>query len=107
VTVPPTHRSLFKVFSETQKRRSTMAHTIFAGSLSPEIEEQDIEKLFARYGDVLEVHIFYDDEGKSRGFAFVEMLSPGQADDAIEGLDGRYWKGRRIRVSEARRKRRA
>ena len=84
-----------------------MADTIYVGSLSPEIEEQDVEKLFATYGDVLEVHIFYDEEGKSKGFAFVEMLNPGQADDAIEGLNGRFWKGRRIRVSEARRRRQA
>jgi RNA recognition motif-containing protein len=84
-----------------------MAQTIYVGNLSPEVEEQDVENLFARYGEVFEVHIFYDDEGKSRGFAFVEMLSSDQAEDAIEALDGRYWKGKRIRVSEARRKRQA
>ena len=82
-----------------------MAQTIYVGNLNPAIDEEDIEILFARYGQVFEVHIVYDEEGKSRGFAFVEMLNPNEADDAIEALDGRYWKGQRIRVSEKRRKR--
>jgi len=81
-----------------------MAQTIYIGNLNPAIDEEDIEILFARYGQVFEVHIVYDEEGKSRGFAFVEMLNPNEADDAIEALDGRYWKGQRIRVSEKRRK---
>ena len=82
-----------------------MAQTIYVGNLNPAIDEEDIEILFAMYGQVFEVHIVYDEEGKSRGFAFVEMLNPNEADDAIEALDGRYWKGQRIRVSEKRRKR--
>jgi RNA recognition motif-containing protein len=39
--------------------------------------------------------------GRSRGFGFVEMASPAEAEQAIQMLNGRELGGRKLNVSEA------
>lgn len=58
---------------------------------------------FEEYGTVERVQIITDrDTGRSRGFAFVEMADPAEADRAIEGLNGASVNGRSLNVNEAR-----
>jgi len=42
------------------------------------------------------------DTGRSRGFAFVEMENEGEADNAINALNGYSLDGRALNVNEAR-----
>lgn len=74
---------------------------IYVGNLGFGVSEQALKSLFGTYGDVTSVKIITDrDTGESRGFAFVEMSSGGDA--AIEGLNGSPVEGRNITVNEAR-----
>ncbi len=73
---------------------------LFVGNLSFKTTQQDLEELFAEYGEVISVAIPLDrDTGKQRGFAFVEMANQASAEAAIKGLNGRDVGGRQIAVN--------
>ena len=79
-----------------------MAKKLYVGNLSFQATENEVEELFAEYGDVESIAWITDrDTGRFRGFCFVEM-NPEAADAAIEALDGKEIGGRNLRVNEAR-----
>ncbi len=83
-----------------------MSKKIYVGNLPFSSSEEDLESLFGRHGTVASVNVITDREtGRPRGFAFVEMESAGDADNAIRALDGTNLDGRDIRVNEAQDKR--
>ena len=76
---------------------------IYVGNLSYDMNEGDLEQLFAEYGPVVKVNVIQDREtGRSKGFGFVEMSNQDDGAKAIEGLDGSDNQGRNIKVNEAR-----
>ncbi len=70
---------------------------LYVGNLSYAVSSQQLEELFANYGEVKQVNII---EGK--GFGFVEMGSSSDAEKAKEALDGSDFKGRTMKVDYAR-----
>ena len=79
-----------------------MSKKMYVGNLAFQTTEDDIQKLFGEYGEVLSVNLITDREtGRSRGFAFVEM-NDDDAKSAMETLDGTELDGRSLRVNEAR-----
>jgi RNA recognition motif-containing protein len=79
-----------------------MSRKIFVGNLAFETTNQDLQALFASVGTCESATVIADREtGRSRGFGFVEMSSPGEAQKAITELNGREMQGRQLRVSEA------
>jgi RNA recognition motif-containing protein len=70
---------------------------LYVGNLSYSVTNEELEELFASFGTVREVNIIGD-----KGFGFVEMSSQAEAEDAKEKLDGTDFKGRNLRVDEAR-----
>jgi cold-inducible RNA-binding protein len=75
---------------------------LFVGNLDFGATEESIRSLFAPHGTVESVHLATDrDTGRSRGFAFVEMAE-GDANKAIEALNGTNVGGRALNVNEAR-----
>ncbi|MDY7020266.1 MAG: RNA-binding protein [Cyanobacteriota bacterium] len=76
--------------------------SVYIGNLAYEVTQDDLKSVFAEYGSVKRVHIPTDREtGRSRGFAFVEMVNEAEEDNAIEQLDGAEWMGRDLRVNKA------
>ena len=76
---------------------------IYVGSLSYAATEDDLKQAFEAFGQVESVKIIKDRySGESRGFGFVEMPDKAEAESAIEGLNGKELKGRRLNVNEAR-----
>lgn len=76
---------------------------IYVGNLSFSTAESDIQAVFGQFGQVDRVHLVRNrDTGQSRGFAFVEMSNPQEADRAIESLNGTDLHGRTLSVNEAR-----
>jgi RNA recognition motif-containing protein len=77
---------------------------LYVGNLSYNTTEESLRQAFEEDGrTVSSVSIVVDrDTNQPRGFAFVEMGSPADAEAAISALDGRDLDGRSIRVSEAR-----
>jgi cold-inducible RNA-binding protein len=80
-----------------------MGTRLFVGNLAFDTTESSLTTAFANEGrKVVSVSIVADrDTGRSRGFAFVEMGSAGEAEAAIKALDGAQVNGRALRVSEA------
>jgi cold-inducible RNA-binding protein len=76
---------------------------LYVGNLSFHTTDSSLRAAFEEDGrKVVEVKIISDREtGQSRGFGFVEMASPADAEGAIKALDGRNLDGRTIRVSIA------
>lgn len=80
-----------------------MQRTIFVANFDETVEDGDLEELFSRYGRVEQVKIWRDQETwESRGFGFVEMHDEIGAEQAIEALDGKWWRDRKLKVSVAR-----
>jgi RNA recognition motif-containing protein len=76
---------------------------IFVGNLDFAATESSIRGLFEPYGNIERVNLITDrDTGRSRGFAFVEMTDPAEADRAIAALNGTELDGRALNINEAR-----
>ena len=77
--------------------------SIYVGTLSFEITEEDLKEVFSEYGTVKKIHIPKDREtGRKRGFAVVEMESEADENKAIQALDGAEWMDRELKVNKAR-----
>jgi cold-inducible RNA-binding protein len=76
---------------------------IYVGNLSYRTTEEEIEQLFADFGDVKSVQIIKDKmSGRSKGFGFVEMEDDAEAKAAIEALHETDFADRNLVVNEAR-----
>lgn len=76
---------------------------LYVGNLSYDTTEEDLRSLFAGAGTVTSVTMIKDRQtGISKGFAFVEMSSQNEAEQAKKDLDGRLLGNREIRVDKAR-----
>jgi RNA recognition motif-containing protein len=76
---------------------------LFVGNLSFNTTENDLHDAFAAHGTVVEANLMMDRaSGRPRGFAFVTMGSPEEAQKAIDALNGSNLDGRYLTVNEAR-----
>src|SRR5712672_2704361 len=80
-----------------------MSAKLFVGNLSFNVTENDLQDAFAAHGTVVETNLMMDRAtGRPRGFAFVTMSSPEEAQKAIDALNGTELGGRALNVSIAR-----
>lgn len=80
-----------------------MENKLFVGNLSWHAEEQELQDLFSKAGTVTEVAIMRDKfTGRARGFAFVTMGTPEEAQEAIRQFEGQEFMGRPMKVNVAR-----
>jgi len=70
---------------------------LYVGNLSYSTTNEQLKELFSNYGEVKEVNII-----EGRGFGFVEMSSPAEAEKAKEALNGSDLEGRTLKIDEAR-----
>ena len=80
-----------------------MSNKLFVGNLSFNTTENDLQEAFAAHGTVQEANLMMDRmSGRSRGFAFVTMSTPDEAQRAIQALHGAQIDGRALTVNVAR-----
>jgi len=80
-----------------------MSTKLFVGNLSFKTTENDLQDAFAACGTVVETNIMMDRmTGRPRGFAFVSMSTPEEAQKAIDELHGKEFDGRALTVNIAR-----
>ena len=80
-----------------------MSTKLYVGNLSFRVTSDDLHSHFAQAGTVESAKIVEDrDTGRSRGFGFVEMATPEDANAAIEQFNGSEYEGRNLVVNEAR-----
>ena len=80
-----------------------MSTKLFVGNLSFDTTENDLQDAFAAHGTVVEANLMMDrTTGRPRGFAFVTMSTPEEAQKAIEAMNGSSLGGRALTVNVAR-----
>jgi RNA recognition motif-containing protein len=80
-----------------------MSTKLFVGNLSFNTTENDLQDAFAAHGTVVETNLMMDRmSGRPRGFAFVTMGSPEEAQKAIDAMNGKQLDGRPLTVNVAR-----
>lgn len=80
-----------------------MSAKLFVGNLTFTATENDLQDHFTQAGSVLSVNIMQDrTTGRSRGFAFIEMASQDDAQNAISMFHEKDFQGRPLTVNEAR-----
>src|SRR5262245_42168545 len=80
-----------------------MSTKLFVGNLSFNTTENELQDAFSAHGTVVEANLMMDRAtGRPRGFAFVTMGSPEEAQRAIEALNGKEFGGRTLTVNVAR-----
>jgi cold-inducible RNA-binding protein len=79
-----------------------MGRRLYVGNLSYNTTEDGLRDAFGQFGTVTDVKVVTDREtGRPRGFAFVEMGTDQEAQEAITQLNGRELDGRALNVNEA------
>lgn len=80
-----------------------MSTKLFVGNLSFNTTENDLQDAFAAHGTVTEANLMMDRAtGRPRGFGFVTMGTPEEAQKAIDALNGKLVDGRNLTVNVAR-----
>jgi cold-inducible RNA-binding protein len=80
-----------------------MSEKLFVGNLSFNTTENDLQDAFAAHGTVVEANLMMDRAtGRPRGFAFVTMSTPEEAQKAIAEMNGKQLDGRALTVNVAR-----
>jgi len=76
---------------------------LFVGNLARDVNEDELQQEFEKYGRVSKVTIIRDMFTRdSKGFGFVEMPAKAEAEAAIQGMRGHTIKGKGVNVNEAR-----
>lgn len=78
-----------------------MKKKLFVGNLSWKATEDSLKPVFEAFGKVVSIKIITDHTGRSKGFGFVEMDTPEEAQAAIQGLNEKLHLDRNMRVSLA------
>ncbi|MGD0565747.1 MAG: RNA-binding protein [Candidatus Goldiibacteriota bacterium] len=69
---------------------------LYVGNLVYAVTSDELKTLFATYGTVKEATVI-----ERKGFGFVEMTTPEEAEAAMNGLNGKDFQGRILKVDEA------
>ena len=79
-----------------------MSTKLYVGNLSFRTTSEELREAFSQAGTVESASVIEDREtGRSRGFGFVEMATPEEAQAAIAQLNGKELGGRNLTVNEA------
>ena len=73
------------------------SNRLYVGNLKYSVTEGQLQELFGEFGTVKDVTIL-----ESKGFGFVEMADPSEAEKAKDALNGKDFQGRTMRIDEAR-----
>jgi cold-inducible RNA-binding protein len=79
-----------------------MSTKLYVGNLSFRTTSEELRDMFSQAGTVESASVIEDREtGRSRGFGFVEMATPEEAQAAIAQFNGKELGGRNLTVNEA------
>lgn len=80
-----------------------MGNKLYVGNLPYTVRDEDLQQSFGAFGSITSAKVMMErDTGRSKGFGFVEMGSPAEAQAAIAGLHGKEIDGRALTVNLAR-----
>ncbi|KAL1661495.1 hypothetical protein EV122DRAFT_266449 [Schizophyllum commune] len=77
---------------------------LYIKNIDPEVTDEEFEALFKEQGNVTSSVIQRDEEGRSRGFGFVNYETHEEAQKAVDNLNDKEFHGRKLFVSRAQKK---
>ncbi|KEY64259.1 hypothetical protein S7711_09919 [Stachybotrys chartarum IBT 7711] len=77
---------------------------IYVKNIASEVSDDDFRELFEKFGDVTSSSLARDQEGKSRGFGFVNFTTHESASKAVDDLNGKDFRGQDLYVGRAQKK---
>lgn len=77
---------------------------IYVKNVSPDVTEDDFRELFEKHGDISSASLALDENGKSRGFGFVNFIHHEEASAAVDKLHDQDYKGQKLYVGRAQKK---
>ncbi|KAI0138941.1 polyadenylate binding protein [Hypoxylon sp. NC0597] len=77
---------------------------VYVKNIHPDVTDEEFRELFEKYGDVTSSSLARDNEGKSRGFGFVNFTTHDSAAKAVDELNGKDFHGQDLYVGRAQKK---
>lgn len=74
---------------------------VYVKNLPEDLDKNELDTLFGRFGEITSSMASFNDDGKSRGFGFVNFANADQATAAVETLNGSELRGRKLYVARA------
>ncbi|KAH0680037.1 hypothetical protein KY285_021045 [Solanum tuberosum] len=94
-------------FIRGQERRGTVCDkftNVYVKNLPESTSDEDLKKLFEKYGSITSALVMTDSSGKSRGFGFVNFETWNAAASAVEELNGHSLNDKVLYVGKAQKK---
>lgn len=77
---------------------------LYVKNIDTEVTQDEFEQLFTKFGAVTSALLSIDEEGKSRGFGFVNYENHEEAQQAVDGLNDLDYRGKNLFVARAQKK---
>ncbi|OTA89283.1 hypothetical protein M434DRAFT_53531, partial [Hypoxylon sp. CO27-5] len=77
---------------------------VYVKNIHTDVTDDEFRELFEKFGDVTSSSLARDNEGKSRGFGFVNFTTHDSAAKAVEDLNGKDFHGQDLYVGRAQKK---
>lgn len=77
---------------------------VYAKNVDPEVTDDEFEKLFTKFGKITSCVLQRDEDGKSKGFGFVNFEDHNEAQKAVDELHDSDFKGQKLFVARAQKK---
>jgi polyadenylate-binding protein len=77
---------------------------IYVKNIDLDVTDDEFRELFEKHGDITSASIARDDQGKSRGFGFVNFIKHEAAAVAVDTLNDTDFKGQKLYVGRAQKK---
>ena len=75
---------------------------IFVGNLPFDLTKDELLQVFANYGEILNVRMLFDSQGRFRGIAYIDFSDDTMAKNAIAEMNGVQVKARAMKVDYSR-----
>lgn len=84
---------------------SLLRDRLYIGNLHPTVDEYALLQVFTKFGKVSKLDFLFHktgpNKGKPRGYAFIQYLNEGDAKKALENVNGKLLRGRKLAVTFA------
>ncbi|SNX85989.1 probable PAB1 - mRNA polyadenylate-binding protein [Melanopsichium pennsylvanicum] len=77
---------------------------VYCKNVDPEVTDDEFEKLFTKYGSITSCVLQRDEDGKSKGFGFINFENHDEAQTAVDELHDSDFKGQKLFVARAQKK---
>ncbi|KAF7597078.1 Protein phosphatase PP2A regulatory subunit B [Aspergillus hancockii] len=77
---------------------------VYIKNVDPEVTEEEFRQLFEKFGDITSATLSRDQEGKSRGFGFVNFATHDSAQAAVEEMNEKEIRSQKLYVGRAQKK---